>query len=159
MPLLALLGVSVVFGLVAWSVIAMSYLWPALKAWPRAEALRPLLMLHSFRFVGLSFLVPGVVSPEMPPGFAVPAAYGDLIAASLALASLAMLRVPWLGLALVWALNLWGATDLFLAFYNAYRLGLEPGQLGAAFVIPTVVVPLLLVTHALMFMLLLRKEK
>jgi hypothetical protein len=48
--------------------------------------------LHSFRFVGLAFLVKGVVSPELPAAFAVPAAYGDLIAAVLALLALAALR-------------------------------------------------------------------
>jgi hypothetical protein len=83
-PPLALFGTSVALSFVAWGIIAARYLWPALRNQPRAFALRPLLLLHSFRFIGLAFLVPGVVSPDLPGAFARPAAYGDLIAALLA---------------------------------------------------------------------------
>jgi membrane protein required for beta-lactamase induction len=92
MPTQALFGISVAFGFVAWGIVAAQYFWPALRAQSRVDALRPLLILHSFRFVGLSFLIPGVVAPELPSAFAVPAAYGDLIAALLALLALAALR-------------------------------------------------------------------
>jgi hypothetical protein len=47
----------------------------------------PLVVLHTFRFMGLSFLVPGVVSPSLPLAFAAPAAYGDLVVALLAVAA------------------------------------------------------------------------
>jgi hypothetical protein len=111
--------------------------------------------LHSFRFIGLAFLVPGVVSPDLPVGFARPAAYGDLIAAALALLALLGLQSrPATGL--VWVFNVWGSVDLLYAFYQG--LGFEPGQLGAAYFIPTVVVPLLLITHGLVFRLLLRGD-
>lgn len=156
MPLQAVFGLSVALGFVSWTLVAVVYLWPALRRLPQAAALRPILLLHSTRFAGMAFIVPGVVSPDIPAGFAVPAAYGDLIAALLALASLAVLRFRW-GVLLVWMFNLWGSADLLLAFYNGNRYGLLPGQLGAAYFIPTVVVPALLVTHALVFVLLLRK--
>ncbi len=68
--------VSIAFGFVAWGIVAFRYIWPQLRLRPRAEALRPLLVLHSFRFEGLAFLVPGVVSPDLPPAFAHSAAYG-----------------------------------------------------------------------------------
>jgi len=71
-------GISFLLSFVVWGMIGARYLWPALRARPRAEALRPVLVLHAFRFVGLAFLVPGVVSPDLPDGFAHPAAYGDL---------------------------------------------------------------------------------
>ena len=80
----ALFGTSVALSFVAWGIIAARYLWPALRSQPRDRALRPLLLLHSFRFIGLAFLVPGVVSPDLPAAYARPAAYGDLIAAVLA---------------------------------------------------------------------------
>ena len=76
-PPLAFFGTSVALSFVAWGIIAARYLWPALRHKPRARALRPLLLLHSFRFIGLAFLVPGVVSPNLPGAFAIPAAYGD----------------------------------------------------------------------------------
>ena len=71
-------GISVLLGVVVWGLIGAQYFWPALRGRPRAEALRPLLLLHAFRFVGLAFLVPGVVSPDLPDAFARPAAYGIL---------------------------------------------------------------------------------
>ena len=85
MPPQALFGTSIALSFIAWGIIAARYLWPALRNQPRAHALRPLLLLHSFRFIGLAFLVPGVVPPDLPGGFARPAAYGDLIAEALAL--------------------------------------------------------------------------
>ena len=67
-------GISVFLSFVVWGSIGVRHLWPALRMRPRAEALRPLLLLHAFRFVGLAFLVPGVVSPDLPPAYAQPAA-------------------------------------------------------------------------------------
>jgi hypothetical protein len=152
----ALFGISIVFGFVAWGLVAARYLWPALQKLTLAEALQPILFLHSFRFIGLAFLVPGVVSPTLPAGFAQPAGYGDLGAAVLALIALAALRTP-LGIGLVWVFNLWGTADLLHAYYQGrLGVGVDPGDLGAAYFIPTVVVPLLLVTHFLVFRLLLR---
>jgi hypothetical protein len=151
-------GISVALSLIAWSSVAVLYLWPALRSLPRVRALQPLLLLHSFRFIGLAFLVPGVVSPELQSAFARPAAYGDLAAAVLALLSLAALRTP-LGLALVWIFNVVGTADLLHAIYlGRIGVGVEPGHLGAAYFIPTVVVPLLLVTHVLVFRLLLLRD-
>src|SRR5215471_4392269 len=150
--------VSIAFSFVTWGMLAARYVWPALRNLPRADALRPLLLLHSFRFIGLAFLVPGVVSPDLPGAYARPAAYGDLVAALLALLALAGLRSG-LGIVLVWVFNLWGSADLLFAFYQGViGVGLEPGQLGAAYFIPTVVVPLLLITHVLVFWLLLRGD-
>jgi hypothetical protein len=122
------------------------------------EALIPLVVIHTFRFVGLSFLFPGVVSSTLPSGFARPAAYGDLIAAILAiLSTLALSAHAVWTLTIVWIFNVWGTVDLLHAVYQGQvRLRIGPGSLGAAFYIPTVVVPPLLVTHGLIFWLLLR---
>jgi hypothetical protein len=148
MPVQLLFGISVAFGFVAWGVVTALYIWPQLQARSRIEALRPLLALHGFRFIGLSFLIPGVVSADLPAAFARDAAYGDLIAAILALLALASLRSK-LGIALVWVFNVWGTLDLLNAFYVANATGLSAGQLGAAYFIPTAIVPLLLITHGL----------
>ena len=151
--------VSVVLGLVVWGIIGARDMWPALRSKPREEALRPLLLLHAFRFIGLVFLVNGVVSPDLPAGFAHPAAYGDLTTSILALLALATLRTQ-LGTMLVWVFNIVGTVDLLNAFYQADRLGVgdAPGLQGAAYFIPTVLVPLLLVTHVLVFRLLLKSD-
>ena len=157
MPPQALFGVSVAFGFITWGVVATVYLWPELRGRPRADALRRLLLVHGFRFVGLAFLIPGVVSPDLPAAFAQPAAYGDLVAALLALLALSVLTTGW-GLVAVWVFNVWGAADLLLAFYQGNASGLQPGQLGAAYFIPTLIVPFLLITHVLVFVLLLRRD-
>jgi hypothetical protein len=148
--------VSIAFSLIAWGIVAARYIWPALRNRSKAEALRPLLVLHSFRFIGLAFLVPGVVSPDLPSAFTRSAAFGDIVAAILALVSLlSMSRGP--GMAFAWIFNIWGTADLLNAFYQANQAGLSPGQLGAAYFIPTVLVPLLLVTHGLAFRILLQR--
>jgi hypothetical protein len=138
-------------------IVTAWYIWPQLRRQSRADAARSLLILHCFRFVGLSFLVPGVVSPDLAAAWARPAAYGDLIAALLALLALAGLKSR-LGIALVWVFNVWGSADLLYAFYQGTRVGLDPGQLGAAYFILTVLVPLLLITHGLLFRLLLQGD-
>ena len=154
--------VSIAFSFSAWGIVAARYIWPELRLRPRAEALRPLLMLHSFRFIGLAFLVPGVVSPGLPAAFANSAAYGDIIAAMLAL--LALISLPStagpnaVGMVISWIFGLWGSADLFNAFYQANRTGLTPGQLGATYFIPTFIVPLLVITHGLAFRILLQRQ-
>jgi hypothetical protein len=155
-PILFLIT-TIGFSFIAWGIVAAWYFWPQLRDRSRAEAMRPLLLLHSFRFVGLSFLVPGVVSPDLPAAWAGPAAYGDLIAAILALLALAGLKSR-LGTPLVWVFNVWGSADLLYAFYQANRVELDAGQLGAAYFIVTIFVPLLLVTHGLLFCLLLSRD-
>src|SRR3981189_168340 len=110
--------VRIAFGFIAWGIVAKRYIWPKLRLLRRSEALRPLLMLHSFRFIGLAFLVPGVVSPDLPSAFAHSAAYGDIVAATLALLSLASLPRG-AGVVIAWIFNLWGAADLLDAFYQA----------------------------------------
>lgn len=159
MQLQAIFLISVLQGVVVWGLIAARYIWPALRDRPRAQALRPLLCLHAFRFVGLAFLVPGVVSVDLPDAFARPAAYGDLATSLLALLAIATLSNR-LGTIIVWVFNVVGTVDLLNAFYQADRLGVgaNPGLQGAAYFIPTVLVPLLLVTHALVFRILLRPE-
>src|SRR5262245_66030847 len=147
--------VSIAFALVAWGIVATRYIWPKLRVLPRAEALRPILILHSFRFIGLAFVVTGVVSPDLPLAFANPAAYGDIVAATLALMSLATLQSR-VGVVIAWTFNLWGSFDLLNAFYHGGHAGLVPGQLGAAYFIPTFLVPLMLITHALAFRILLQ---
>lgn len=149
---------SIAFSFIAWGIIAGRYIWPELRGKQRVEALQPLLILHSFRFIGLAFLVPGVVSSDLPQAFAHSAAYGDIVAAVLALLTLLSVRRG-TGVVFAWVFNLWGAGDLLNAFYQANHAGLLPGQLGATYFIPTVVVPILLITHGLAVRVLLQHQK
>ena len=151
-------GLSVVLSFLTWGLVAKYYIWPFVRAQRGRAGFRPILLLHATRFVGLGFLVPGVADPAIPVAFAGPAAYGDLIAALLALATLAVLDTPF-GLLLLWAFNLWGTADLLFAYYQGIiGVRVEAGLLGAMYYIPTLVVPLLLVTHGLAFRLLLTRR-
>ncbi len=159
MPVPLIWGLTVAFGLLAWSVFAVQYIWPAIIRRNRAEAVRPILVLHGFRYIGLAVLIPGVVAPQLSATqFARDLAYGDLIAATLALIALAALRTRF-ATPLIWIFNLWGTADLLNAFYQGSRISLAqtPGLLGAAYFIPILGVPLLLVTHIVVFRVLMRK--
>lgn len=158
MPRDLILPLSIVMALTAYSLMAKWYLMPWLVSRSRAEALTPIRLFHSFRFVGLAFLIPGVTSQPLDPRFADPAAYGDLLAAVLALLALLALRREWrAAIPLVWLFNVEGTLDLLNAVTQGLRYT-KDGHLGAAFFIPMVIVPALLVTHALVFILLLRRE-
>jgi hypothetical protein len=160
MNTLAISGISVLMNLVSSSIAAKLYAWPKLRIMERNRALAFLVSPHMFlRFIGLSFLVPGVVSPLLPAGFAAPAAYGDLVAGILAiLATVALVKRASPALAAVWLFNVWGAADFIFAFYEGGHLRIDPGALGASFFIVTVVVPALLVSHVLIFCLLVGRE-
>jgi hypothetical protein len=157
----ALFGLSILMSFVAFGIATRLYIWPKLRPMRREDALVPLLLPHTFRFVGLSFLIPGVVSPSLSSAFAAPAAYGDLVAAILAIVAILALsaRASW-AIPMVRVFNVWVTVDLLHAIYQG-QIGVRitPGSLGAAFFIPTVVVPPLLVLHGLIFWFLLRPRQ
>ncbi len=158
MPIDLILPLSMVMGLAAYGLIAKWYLMPLLVALPRAKALEPLLLLHCFRFIGLAFLIQGVTSQPLDPRFAIPAAYGDLLAALLAFLAILALRLRWsTAIPLVWLFNIEGTLDLLNAVTQGLRYT-EDGTLGATFFIPMIIVPALLVTHVMVFMILLRGD-
>jgi hypothetical protein len=147
-----------VMGLVTYGLIAKWYVMPVLLRLPRARALVPLILPHCLRFIGLAFLIPGVTSQPLDPRFANPAAYGDLLAAVLALLAVVALRRAWrVAIPLVWVFNVEGTLDLLNAVTQGIRYT-EDGSMGATFFIPAVVVPALLVTHVMIFMILLRGD-
>lgn len=157
---LALFGISILASFVSSAVAAWTLVWPRLQREEPNRALTALVAPHMFlRFIGLSFLVPGVVSPLLPAGFAIPAAYGDFIAGILAIVATVGLanHTAWAN-RLVWLFNIWGAADLLFAFYQGRHVAIHPGMLGAGFYLVTALVPPLLVTHLLIFGLLLRRR-
>jgi hypothetical protein len=157
---LAIFGINVLASFVSSVAAAVLFAMPWLQAQDTHVALLWLVVPHMFlRFIGLSFLVPGVVSASLPRSWAVPAAYGDLVAGILAIIAAAAVayNLPW-AFEVVWIFNVWGALDLSYGFYRGARvnLALNPGSLGAAYYLITAIVPPLLVSHALVFVILLR---
>jgi hypothetical protein len=159
MPFPALFAINAVFGMAVWGAVAWHYIWPALRERSGPESLKPILLLHGFRFLGLAFVVPGVVSPELPAAFAQPVAYGVFITAILAMLALATLGTR-AGTMVTWVFNTFGTTDLLFAFYLGARISLPdtPGLLEAGYFILAAYVPLLLITHGLAFRMLLRTK-
>lgn len=160
MDVRAIFGINVLLSFVSSTIAAAILAWPQLQRMDRNRALVWLTAPHMLlRFVGFSFLVPGVVSPLLPSAFAMPAAYGDMIAGILAIVATVGLtrRAAWAAAA-VWLFDVWGAADLLYAFYQGNRVGLDPGTLGAAYFLVTTVVPALLLSHVLGFGVLLRRQ-
>jgi hypothetical protein len=153
-----LFRIHLVFGYVAWLLCFSVYLWPWLKAANRFDAQRAIATLHSFRFFGLVFILPGVVGPNVPASFATFAAYGDFATGVLAILALLTARIRPLFWFFVVAFNLTGATDIIVDYCHAIQTGLDvmPGQFAATYAIPIIYVPLLMITHATAFYLLLR---
>ena len=156
---LAVFGVSTLGSFVSSIVAARLFVWPQLRSVERNRAIALLVAPHMFlRFIGLSLLVPGVVSPLLPPAFAISTAYGDFIAGVLAIvATIGLATQSSWAIKSVWLFNIWGTADFLFAFYEGPHAGLQPGMLGAAFFIVTAVVPPLLLTHLLTFRLLVRR--
>lgn len=152
-----LFRIHLVLGYVVWLLCFGTYLWPKLRGMDRIEAQRAIATLHSFRFFGLVFILPGVVG-NLPATFATFAAYGDLATGLLAMLALATVRIRQLFWSFVVAFNIVGAADLILDYYHATvsDLPAHAGALGATYAIPIIYVPLLMITHVAAFYLLLR---
>ena len=155
-----LFQIHLVLGYVAWLLCFGAYGLPRLRSMDRLQAHRAIATLHSFRFFGLVFLVPGVVSPDLPASFATFAAYGDLATGALAMLALLTIRIRPLFWVFVAGFNLVGVTDLVVDYAHAIQAGLpaRAGELGAAYVIPVLYVPLLMITHCVALYWLIRPQ-
>jgi hypothetical protein len=153
-----LFRIQLILGYVAWLLCFSAYVWPRLKAMDRIDAQRAIATLHSFRFFGLVFILPGVVGPNLPTAFSTFAAYGDFATGLLAILALLTVRMRPLFWLFVVAFNLAGAADIIVDYYRAIHAGLPAlaGQLGATYAIPIIYVPLLMITHLAAFYFLLR---
>jgi hypothetical protein len=150
--------IQLIFGYIAWMLCFSVYVWPRLRSMPRLEAERAIATLHSFRFFGLVFILPGIVGPNLPASFGVFSAYGDFATGVLAVLALLTARIRPLFWTLVVAFNLTGVVDIVVDYYHAIQSGLAamPAQFGVTYAIPILYVPLLMITHAVAFYLLVR---
>jgi len=156
----AIFQTHLVMGYVACLLVFGTYILPRLRSMDRFSAQRVIATIHSFRFFGLVFILPGVVGPNLPASFATFAAYGDFATGILAILALLTARIRPLFWSFVVAFNVVGATDIVVDYYHAIRAGLPAlaGQLGATYVIPIIYVPLLMITHFVAFYWLVRPQ-
>lgn len=149
-----ILTVNLLFSAFIFWVAARLYLLPRLHALKPQTVVVPILLLHSFRHLGLMFLTPGATYAGIAPQFAYPAAFGDLLAAVLALAAVFVVsRNLQAGRPLVWIFNVEGTLDLLVAIALATAYDAQP-YMGPAYWIPALWVPALLVTHYITFLVL-----
>jgi hypothetical protein len=154
-----LFRIHLVLGYVAWLLCFGAYIWPRLRSMDHVEAQRAIATLHSFRFFGLVFILPGVVG-NLPAGFTTFAAYGDFATGLLAMVALLAVRIRPLFWLFVVTFNVVGVVDLIVDYYHATQLDLpaHAGELGASYAIPIIYVPLLMITHVAAFYLLARSQ-
>jgi hypothetical protein len=150
--------IHLVLGYVPWLLFVAVYVLPKLKSRDQVEAQRAIATLHSFRFFGLVFILPGVVGPNLPADFTVFAAYGDFATGVLAMLALLTVRIRPLFWLFVVAFNVVGAVDIIVDYYHGNQVGLPAlaGELGATYAIPIIYVPILMITHVIAFYLLVR---
>jgi hypothetical protein len=153
-------NIHLVLGYVPWLLCFGAYVWPKLKSMDPVEAHRAIATLHSFRFFGLVFILPGVVGANLPGDFAAFAAYGDFATGLLAMLALATIRMRPLFWLFVVAFNVVGTVDILVDYYRGVQLDLpaRAGELGFGYAIVIVYVPLLIITHAASFYLLARGQ-
>jgi hypothetical protein len=156
-----LFQIQLVLGYVAWLLCFSAYILPKLRSMDRVAAQRAIATLHSFRFFGLVFILPGVASANLPASFATFSAYGDLATGVLAMLALLTVGIRPLFWLFVVAFNIVGVTDLVVDYYHAIQADLpaHAGLFGATYVIPIIYVPLLMITHITAFYLLVRPQQ
>jgi hypothetical protein len=154
-----ILTANLLFSTLVFWIAAKLYLLPRLPDLKPRTVLLPILLLHSFRHLGLMFLAPGATYQGMPMQFAYPAAFGDLLASLLALVAISAVALNWKGArALVWIFAVEGTLDLVTAIALATSYGAN-AFMGAAYWIPAFWVPALLVTHYITFVILVKYWK
>ena len=155
----AIFWIQILTSLVVISIVAAWYVWPLLRKWPRNSVLIAMLFVHVPRYVGMVLLVPHMVDANIPEGFRSSSAYGDLVEAALALASIFALRGNWrLALPLVWVTNTWGFVDLLNGLRGVIQLNVPRFDLGTTWYIYTFYAPVVVVSHMMIFLTLLKSK-
>ena len=140
-------------------VVAVWYVWPSLTKVSRNSALTLLLFVHVPRYVGMTLLVPGMVDPKLPAAFLSSAAYGDLLEAALALASIFVLRLNWrVAVPLVWVANVWGFVDLLNGVRGVLQWNVPSFNLGTFWYVYTFYAPLVVLSHLMIFGILIKSK-
>ena len=155
----AIFWMQLITSVVVFGIVAVWYVWPSLTKLSRNSALILLLFVHVPRYVGMTLLVTGMVDPKLPREFLSSAAYGDLLEAALAFASIFALRSNWrIAVPLVWVANTWGFVDLLNGVRSVLQLNVPSFNLGTIWYIYTFYAPLVLVSHLMIFGILIKSR-
>lgn len=148
MDTLAIFLTQLSMSLFVYVLLAKWVVSPWLKQKSASIALMILVAPHTIRHIGLSFMVPSVTDPTILQSFAQMTAWGDFISGLLAIIVLFSLKYQWsMAKMLVWLFNIVGTLDLLKALSHAEVVP----TLAGTWYIPTFLVPLLLVSHMMIF--------
>lgn len=151
--------IQILTSVFVFGIVAVWFVWPSLTKFPRNSALTPLLFVHVFRYVGMTLLVAGMIDPKLPREFLSSAAYGDLLAAALALASIFALRSDWrFAIPLVWVTNTWGFVDLLNGVRGVLQLNVPSFNLATLWYVYTFYAPLVIISHLMIFWILIKSR-
>jgi len=155
----AIFWLQIVSSVLVFSLVTAWYAWPALTKLPKNSALIALLFVHVPRYVGMTLLVTDMVDPKLPREFLSGAAYGDLLEAALAFASILALRSNWrVAVPLVWVANTWGFVDLLNGLRGVLRLNVPSFNLATFWYVYTFYAPLVVVSHLMIFWMLFKSR-
>lgn len=155
----AIFWLHIVVSTGVFTLLTMWYVWPRLVTLNVNSALVPLLFVNVFRFVGMGLLVNGMVDPRLSHADLSKSAYGDLIAAALALAAIFALRSNWqFATRLVWVANTWGFLDLLSTLYNIIDTDLPSYQLGSFYWVFILLAPLVIISEVGIFTILIKSR-
>jgi len=155
----AIFWMQLLTSVAVFSVVARWYVWPYLSTFPRNSALIPLLFVHVPRYVGMTLLVSGMVDPTLQRQFLSGAAYGDLLEAALAFASIVALRGNWrIAVPVVWVANTWGFVDLLNGVRGVLQLNVPSFNLATFWYVYTFYAPLVIVSHLMIFWILIKSK-
>ena len=140
-------------------IVVAWYVWPYLTRIPRNSALVALLFVHVPRYLGMTLLVPGMIDPKLPAEFVSGAAYGDLLEAALAVASIFALRGNWrFAIPLVWVTNTWGFADLLNGVRGVLQINVPSFNLATIWYIYTFYAPVVVISHVMIFLVLFKSK-
>jgi len=155
MQTLEIFLIQLIMSIFVYALLAKWVISPWLNEKAGHIALMILVAPHAIRHIGLTFLVPSVTEPTLSESFAFTTAWGDFISAILAIIVLfALKHKSKMAIPLLWLFNIFGTLDLIMALSQAEVVS----YLGGTWYIPTFLVPLLLVTHIMIFIRLFNKK-
>jgi hypothetical protein len=145
---LTILNLQCVVALGTYAVIFRIYLQPWFKAQPFGPAVLPLLILHAFRYMGLTLIVPGQIDPAISMDALQIMAWGDFASGVTALLAAVAVHHRWsAATALVALFSLVGIGDLITVGYTATNAGIFFANMGTMWFVLVLYAPVMLLAQ------------
>jgi hypothetical protein len=145
---LVILNLQYLVALATYVVIFRIYLQPWFKSQPFATAVLPLLLLHAFRYLGLTLMVPGQIDPVVSRDALQIMAWGDFASGVAALLAAIAIHHRWSSATTLVALfSLIGIGDLIVVGFTATAAGVFFADMGAMWFVNVIYAPVMLLSQ------------